>query len=50
MQTFWYVTLPALMPGVITGSLLMFMLGFNEFVVSLFIGVNPQYDPAGRAL
>ncbi|MBD3308929.1 ABC transporter permease subunit [candidate division KSB3 bacterium] len=37
IQTFWYVTLPALMPGVITGSLLMFMLGFNEFVVSLLL-------------
>ncbi len=37
LQTFFYVTLPALMPGVITGSLLMFMLGFNEFVVSLLL-------------
>jgi putative spermidine/putrescine transport system permease protein len=37
IQTFFYVTLPALMPGVITGSLLMFMLGFNEFVVSLLL-------------
>ena len=37
IQTFLYVTLPALMPGVITGSLLMFMLGFNEFVVSLLL-------------
>jgi putative spermidine/putrescine transport system permease protein len=37
IQTFLYITLPALMPGVITGSLLMFMLGFNEFVVSLLL-------------
>ena len=37
IQTFFYVILPALMPGVITGSLLMFMLGFNEFVVSLLL-------------
>jgi putative spermidine/putrescine transport system permease protein len=37
LQTFIYVTLPALMPGIITGSLIMFILGFNEFIVSLLI-------------
>jgi putative spermidine/putrescine transport system permease protein len=37
IQTFRYVTLPALMPGIISGSLLMFMLALNEFVVSLII-------------
>lgn len=37
IQTFIYVTLPALMPGVITGSLIMFILGFNEFIVSLLL-------------
>ena len=31
------VTLPAVMPGVITGSMLMFILAFNEFLVSLFL-------------
>jgi len=36
-QTFLYVTLPALMPGIIIGSLIMFILGFNEFIVSLLI-------------
>ncbi|MFB6254682.1 MAG: ABC transporter permease [Halobacteriaceae archaeon] len=40
LQTFLYVTLPALMPGVISGALLMFMLGLNEFVVSLIITTN----------
>lgn len=40
IQTFFYVTLPSLMPGVISGSLLMFMLGLNEFVVSLIITTN----------
>lgn len=40
LQTFLYVTLPSLMPGVITGSLLMFMLGLNEFVVSLIVTTN----------
>ncbi|RQH02462.1 ABC transporter permease [Natrarchaeobius oligotrophus] len=37
IQTFINVTLPSLMPGVITGSLIMFVLGLNEFIVSLII-------------
>ncbi|ASJ74032.1 ABC transporter permease [Granulosicoccus antarcticus] len=37
VQTFFSVTLPAVMPGVITGALLMFILAFNEFLVSLFL-------------
>ncbi len=37
IQTFFNVTLPSLMPGVITGSLIMFVLGLNEFLVSLII-------------
>lgn len=37
VQTFLTVTLPAVMPGVITGGLLMFILAFNEFLVSLFL-------------
>lgn len=37
LQTFLYVTLPAVLPGVITGSLLMFILALNEFLVSLLL-------------
>jgi putative spermidine/putrescine transport system permease protein len=37
VQTFFTVTLPAVMPGVITGALLMFVLAFNEFIVSLLL-------------
>lgn len=37
LRAFFTVTLPALMPGVITGGLLMFILAFNEFLVSLFL-------------
>ncbi len=37
LQTFLYVTLPALTPGIIIGSLIMFILGFNEFIVSLLL-------------
>ena len=37
IQAFFTITLPAVMPGVITGALLMFILAFNEFLVSLFL-------------
>ncbi|WP_162354483.1 ABC transporter permease [Natrialba swarupiae] len=37
LQTFVYVTFPKLLPGIITGALIMFTLGLNEFVVSLLI-------------
>jgi putative spermidine/putrescine transport system permease protein len=37
VQTFLTVTLPAVMPGVITGALLMFILALNEFLVSLLL-------------
>ncbi len=37
VQTFAYVTLPAAAPGIITGSLLMFILSLNEFLVSLLL-------------
>ena len=37
VQTFALVTLPAVMPGIITGSLLMFILALNEFLVSLLL-------------
>jgi len=34
---FFHVTLPAVLPGVISGSLLMFILALNEFLVSLLL-------------
>ncbi|EEW25761.1 ABC transporter permease [Rhodobacter ferrooxidans] len=37
VQTFLSVTLPAVTPGIITGSLLMFILAMNEFLVSLLL-------------
>ncbi|MEM0908630.1 MAG: ABC transporter permease [Pseudomonadota bacterium] len=37
VAAFLTVTLPAVAPGVITGALLMFILAFNEFLVSLFL-------------
>ena len=40
IQRFLHVTFPAILPGVITGSLIMFVLGLNEFIVSLLITTN----------
>lgn len=37
VQVFCLVTVPAVMPGIITGSLLMFILALNEFLVSLLL-------------
>lgn len=37
LRVFLTVTLPAVAPGIITGALLMFVLAFNEFLVSLFL-------------
>jgi putative spermidine/putrescine transport system permease protein len=37
LSTFFHVTLPAVMPGVVSGSLLMFILALNEFLVSLLL-------------
>ncbi|MEK1934016.1 MAG: ABC transporter permease [Pararhizobium sp.] len=37
VQAFLSVTLPAVTPGIITGSLLMFILALNEFLVSLLL-------------
>jgi len=37
LSTFFHVTLPAVVPGVISGSLLMFILALNEFLVSLLL-------------
>lgn len=36
-HSFLTVTIPAVMPGIITGAMLMFVLAFNEFLVSLML-------------
>jgi spermidine/putrescine transport system permease protein len=35
-QTFWHVTFPLMMPGVVAGALLAFTLSLDDFVVSFF--------------
>jgi spermidine/putrescine transport system permease protein len=36
MQTFWKVTLPAILPGVASGAVLAFTLSFDDFVITYF--------------
>jgi putative spermidine/putrescine transport system permease protein len=36
-ETFIFVTIPGLMPGILTGSILMFVFGITEFLVSLIV-------------
>jgi spermidine/putrescine transport system permease protein len=37
LQTFVYVTLPNVLPGIIAGTMLAFAISFNEFVYTLFV-------------
>jgi len=36
-QTFWRIILPMVMPGVISAGLLVFVLSFDDFIVSFFL-------------
>jgi spermidine/putrescine transport system permease protein len=37
LRTFWYVTLPLLMPGIVSGALLAFTLSIDDFIISFFV-------------
>ncbi len=37
-QTFWYVTLPAIMPGIIVGGLFAFLVSWSQYILTLLIG------------
>lgn len=37
VEIFLFVTLPGLMPGILTGSIMMFVVGITEFLVSLIL-------------
>ena len=43
MQVFFMVTLPQILPGVISGALFAFVTSFDEVVVALFIAGSEQY-------
>jgi putative spermidine/putrescine transport system permease protein len=38
LQTFWHVTLPAIMPGIIVGGLFAFLVSWSQYVLTLLIG------------
>jgi spermidine/putrescine transport system permease protein len=46
VQTFWRVTLPLILPGVMAGALLAFTLSFDDFVITFFVaGVGSSTLP-----
>ena len=38
LQTFWYVTLPAIMPGIVVGGLFAFLVSWSQYILTLLIG------------
>ena len=38
VQTFWHVTLPAIMPGIIVGGLFAFLVSWSQYILTLLIG------------
>ena len=38
IQTFWYVTLPAILPGIIVGGLFAFLVSWSQYILTLMIG------------
>lgn len=42
--TFWFVTLPSIMPGVVAGAIIAFTFSFNDVTISAFLS-GPQSRP-----
>ncbi len=38
LKTFWYVTVPAIMPGIIVGALFAFLISWSQYILTLLIG------------
>jgi len=38
IKTFWYVTLPAILPGIIVGGLFAFLVSWSQYILTLLIG------------
>jgi putative spermidine/putrescine transport system permease protein len=38
VQTFWHVTLPAILPGIIVGGLFAFLVSWSQYILTLMIG------------
>lgn len=37
-QTFWFVTLPAILPGIVVGGLFAFLVSWSQYILTLLIG------------
>ena len=38
IKTFWYVTLPAILPGIVVGGLFAFLVSWSQYILTLLIG------------
>lgn len=38
VQTFWHITLPAILPGIIVGGLFAFLVSWSQYILTLLIG------------
>lgn len=38
IKTFWYVTLPAILPGIIVGGMFAFLVSWSQYILTLVIG------------
>lgn len=38
LQTFWHVTLPAILPGIIVGGMFAFLVSWSQYILTLLIG------------
>lgn len=55
-KAFWKITLPLLMPGVLSGAMLAFIISMDDFVITYFVarrrnhpaGVHLQFHPHGH--
>jgi len=44
-QTFWRVTFPLLLPGIVSAALLSFSLSFDDFIITSFVSGNETTFP-----
>ena len=45
LRTFWHITLPLAMPGVVSSLLLCFIVSFDEFLMAFFLSANDPTLP-----
>ena len=38
LKTFWYITFPAILPGIIVGGLFAFLVSWSQYILTLLIG------------